>query len=111
MTSLAARKQGKKAYTQSGGRKTMKGLTDKQALVLEYIVKYRQERGISPAFREIAGHFGVSLRAVQGMAGWLRKKGMLTWAYGRSRTLRAAPVPNDPGFSQPSPAAEAAPSD
>jgi repressor LexA len=52
----------------------MKELTDRQAQVFQYIVKYRQERGIPPIFREIAGHFGVSMQAVQNIAGFIRKK-------------------------------------
>ena len=68
----------------------MKGLTDRQARVFEYVVTYRQERGISPTFREIAGHFGVSLQAAQNIISLIRKKGFLTWAEGRARTLKAA---------------------
>ena len=66
----------------------MKGLTGRQAQVLEYIVKYRRERGISPTFRETAGHFGVSLQAIQNITGFIRKKGLLTWTEGKARTLK-----------------------
>jgi SOS-response transcriptional repressor LexA len=68
----------------------VKELTDRQAQVLEYIVKYRQERGIPPTFREIARHFGISHQAVQRMLVFIRAKGLLTWTEGRARTLQAA---------------------
>jgi repressor LexA len=68
----------------------MKELTDRQAQVLEYIVKYRHERGIPPAYREIARHFGVSMQAVQRMLVFIRAKGLLTWTEGRARTLTPA---------------------
>ena len=71
------------------GAIAMKELTDRQRMVFEYIKSYRQERGISPTFREIAGHFGVSLHAVQNIIGLIRKKGLLTWAEGMARTLKA----------------------
>jgi Mn-dependent DtxR family transcriptional regulator len=59
-------------------------------MVFEYIKAYRRERGIPPTFREIARHFGVSLQAVQNTVGFICKKGLLTWAKGRSRTLTPA---------------------
>ena len=65
----------------------MKELTDRQRMVFEYIKSYRQERGVSPTFREIARHFGVSLHAVQNITGFIRKKGLLTWENGMARTL------------------------
>ena len=68
----------------------MKGLTGRQAQVLEYIVKYRNETSLSPAYREIAVHFGISHQAVQRILVLIRKKGQLTWNEGRTRTLRAA---------------------
>ena len=67
----------------------MKELTDRQRMVFEYIKSYRQERGVSPTFREIAGHFGVSHQNVQHLVAFIRKKGLLVWEAGKSRTLKA----------------------
>jgi repressor LexA len=67
----------------------MKELTDRQAQVFQYIVKYRQERGIPPTFREIAKHFGVSHQNVQHLVAFIRKKGLLVWEVGKARTLKA----------------------
>jgi repressor LexA len=67
----------------------VKELTDRQTQVLEYIVKYRQEQGIPPTFREIARHFGVSHQNVQHLVAFIRKKGLLVWEAGKARTLKA----------------------
>jgi repressor LexA len=67
----------------------MKELTDRQAQVFQYIVKYRQERGIPPSYREIAGHFGVLHQNVQHLVAFIRKKGLLVWEVGKARTLKA----------------------
>ena len=65
----------------------MKELTDRQAQVLEYIVKYRNETGISPSYRETAGHFGISYYAAYRTVELIRKKGALTGDANKARTL------------------------
>ena len=65
----------------------MKGLTGRQAQVLEYIVKCRNETGISPSYREIAGHFGISYYAAYRTVGLIRKKGALAGDANKARAL------------------------
>lgn len=52
-------------------------LTDKQRQVFEYIQDYVEENGISPSFRNIGDHFGVSVGAIQDRLKALEKKGFL----------------------------------
>ena len=66
----------------------MKELTDRQLAVVEYIMEYRRALGVSPSYREIAGHLGISHQAVQHIALGIRKKGLIRWVEGKARTLK-----------------------
>jgi repressor LexA len=67
----------------------VKELTDRQAQVLEYIVKYRHERGIPPTYREIARHFGVTVSAIYQSIDLISKKGMVNREKHRARSIQA----------------------
>jgi SOS-response transcriptional repressor LexA len=65
----------------------MKKLTERQKETLEYIIEYRNSNGVPPAFREIAGYFGITLRAVQDRMRFISKKGLVQWENGKARTI------------------------
>lgn len=65
----------------------MKDLTDKQREVLAYIEQYRVEHKYSPVIREIAEHFGVSIKGAYDHVTALRKKGAITMADHVSRSI------------------------
>ena len=71
----------------------MKTLTDKQRAVLDYIVEYRAEYKYSPVTREIAEHFGMSIKGAYDHVVALRKKGAITMGDRVSRSI--VPVEGD----------------
>ncbi len=67
----------------------MKGLTDRQRAILEFIGRRQRQEGGAPSFREIAEQFGFrSLTTVADHLRLLRRKGLLAAAPGRARSLR-----------------------
>ena len=66
----------------------MKGITDRQQQVLNYIVDYTEENSYPPTVRDISEHFGISLRAVQDHIAALQKKGYLSQREKKARSLR-----------------------
>jgi repressor LexA len=65
-----------------------KGLTRRQAQVLEFINNYLDEHGYPPTVREVAGHFGFrSPRAAHDHMKALERKGYLRSKKGMPRTL------------------------
>ena len=66
----------------------MKGITDRQKEVLTYISSYTEESGYPPTVREISEHFGISIRAVQDHILALQKKGFLSQAQKRARSIK-----------------------
>ncbi|OJF77400.1 MAG: repressor LexA [Treponema sp. CETP13] len=66
----------------------MKGLTDRQREVLNFISNFTEENSCPPTVRETASHFSISPKAVQDHFTALRKKGYLSEANNRSRALR-----------------------
>jgi repressor LexA len=66
-----------------------KGLTDKQAAILDFIVDYSTEHGFPPSIREIGNHFGMSsLRGVTVHLDSLERKGYIK----RASTSRSITV-------------------
>ncbi len=66
----------------------MKGLTERQRQVLDFIQEYIQSRRYSPTYREIQEHFGFSsLGSVFKYINILKRKGMLTSEKQSSRSL------------------------
>ena len=53
----------------------MKGITDRQKEVLNFISEYTEANAYPPTVRDIGEHFGISLRAVQDHIAALQKKG------------------------------------
>jgi repressor LexA len=65
-----------------------KGLTKRQAEVLEFINRYLEEHGYPPTVREVAAHFGFrSPRAAHDHMKALQKKGYLRVRAGRPRAV------------------------
>jgi repressor LexA len=63
--------------------------TDKQAAILAWVRSYIAQSGFSPTIREIGKAFGIaSSNGVSDHLWRLRRKGLVTWVDGRSRTLR-----------------------
>ncbi|TVR88241.1 MAG: transcriptional repressor LexA [Spirochaetaceae bacterium] len=65
----------------------MKDLTPRQREVLEYIELFIQENKYPPTMREISGHFGISAKGAYDHVKALQKKGRLSLAGNRSRTI------------------------
>lgn len=65
----------------------MKGITDRQQEVLDFISGFTKENNYPPTVREIGEHFHISLRAVQDHIGALQKKGYLAQTQKRARSL------------------------
>ena len=66
----------------------MKGITDRQKEVLTFISSFTEESGYPPTVREISEHFGISIRAVQDHIIALQKKGFLSQAQKRARSIK-----------------------
>ena len=66
----------------------MKGITDRQREVLNFISSYTEENSYPPTVRDISEHFGISLRAVQDHILALQKKGFLSQSQKKARSIR-----------------------
>ena len=66
----------------------MKGITNRQQQVLDYIVDYTEENSYPPTVRDISEHFGISLRAIQDHIAALQKKGYLSQREKKARSLK-----------------------
>jgi repressor LexA len=65
----------------------MKDLTPRQREVLEYIELFIEENKYPPTMREISGNFGISAKGAYDHVKALQKKGRLSLAGNRSRTI------------------------
>ena len=66
----------------------MKGITERQQQVLDYIADYTEENSYPPTVRDISEHFSISLRAVQDHIAALQKKGFLSQREKKARSLK-----------------------
>ena len=66
----------------------MKGITDRQREVLNFISAFTEENTYPPTVRDISDHFGISLRAVQDHILALQKKGFLSQSQKKARSIR-----------------------
>ncbi len=66
-------------------------LTPKQLEIVQFIVEYRERRGLAPTLAEIAGELGVSKITVYEHVAQLEKKGALTKQKYQSRSLTVNP--------------------
>jgi repressor LexA len=65
----------------------MKGITDRQKEVAEFISLFIAENGYSPSVRDIADHFGFSVKAAHDHLRALEKKEIIRTARGISRSI------------------------
>jgi len=70
----------------------MKGLTDKQKQILDFIGKYGQEQGMAPTINEISDHFDVTPATAFAHVKALQRKGVLN----RSSKARSISLPGTP---------------
>lgn len=75
----------------------MKGITERQQEVLDFISNFTKSNNYPPTVREIGEHFGISLRAVQDHIAALQKKGYLAQTQKRARSLSVLGGANDRG--------------
>lgn len=66
----------------------MKGITERQQEVLNFISNFTKENSFPPTVREISDHFSISIRAVQDHIGALQKKGYISIKPKSSRSIR-----------------------
>lgn len=66
----------------------MKEPTGRQSEVLSFIAEFTKENSFPPTVREIATHFGISIRAVQDHIAALQKKGCISVRPKSSRSIR-----------------------
>ncbi len=66
----------------------MNGITERQKEVLSFIANFTETNVYPPTIREIAEHFGISLKTVQDHVAALQKKGYLSSETKRSRSIK-----------------------
>ncbi|MBR6471605.1 MAG: transcriptional repressor LexA [Victivallales bacterium] len=67
----------------------MKGLTDKQKMILDFINQFGQTEGMAPTINEISSHFGVTAATAFAHVRALQRKGLLN----RSSKARSISLP------------------
>jgi SOS-response transcriptional repressor LexA len=71
----------------------MKKATDRQIVILNYIIKYKQDHGRSPSFREIADANGINGKGAFDHVEALVKKGYLETTPKISRSIVVLRLP------------------
>ena len=66
----------------------IKDPTQKQSAIIDFIRNYFRHGTVSPTFREIADHFGVSIGTIQDQLSSLQQMGYLTWIPGKARSIK-----------------------
>ena len=78
----------------------MKGLTDRQREILDYIGEFRNREGLAPTIKELATHFEVSEPSIQAHVRALQRKGYVDRSSkARSLTLKRGQTPKHMAFS------------
>ena len=68
---------------------TLRTLTITQKMTLDWVIDFIETYGISPTFRDIQHGFDLACVApVQARLNQLKKRGYITWAKGRSRSIQ-----------------------
>ena len=62
-------------------------LTPRQKQLLDYVVDYQKNKGFSPAYREIADHFEISIGNVHGHITRMEKRGYIKKLKGEGRSI------------------------
>jgi repressor LexA len=70
-------------------------LTEKQSDILDFIRRFIAENDYPPSYREIAGHFGVNLMAIQRHVEALKAKGYLKSTPNIARSLEPVQKPDE----------------
>ncbi len=76
----------------------MKELTKRQSEILGFIREFKATNGYPPVNREVAAHFSISVKAAFDHLKALERKGMVTSAKGRSRTIECVSSDADEQF-------------
>lgn len=66
-------------------------LTERQAALMRFIAKHRDEQGLSPTRAEMAEFQKVNLRTVEERVKALQSRGLLISNYGAHRSVRLTP--------------------
>lgn len=72
----------------------MKGVTDKQREVLDYINQFGQEQGMAPTISEISEHFGVTPATAFSHIRALQRKGLLNRSSNKARSISVPGINN-----------------
>lgn len=71
----------------------MTELTDRQAEILKYIIRYKEDHGMSPSFREIAEGNGITVKGASDHVQALIRKGYLSSREKLSRSIVVLRLP------------------
>jgi len=73
-------------------------VTTRQQEVLNEIESFTAKKGFPPTFRELSVPFGLSINGIVSHLHALRRKGLVTFEWKKSRTLRVVPQPTERGM-------------
>ena len=67
--------------------------TDRQIEVLNFIIRFKQEQGYSPTFRDIADGMNIGIKGAADHVSALERKGYLSIERGKSRSIKVLRLP------------------
>lgn len=68
-------------------------ITERQKDVLKFIIKYKQENGFSPTFRDIESGMNINVKAARDHVVALRNKNYLKFSENKSRSIVVLKMP------------------
>lgn len=74
----------------------MTELTDRQAEILNYIIRYKEDHGMSPTIREIGDGNGITVKGASDHVQALIRKGYLSSREKLSRSIVVLKLPESP---------------
>ncbi|GHV25082.1 LexA repressor [Spirochaetia bacterium] len=78
----------------------MKGLTERQQEVLNFVSEYKKTHTYSPTIREMADYFSISVKGAHDHISALKKKGLIRQEIKRSRTIELIKTAEEAGNSE-----------
>ncbi|GHV71665.1 LexA repressor [Spirochaetia bacterium] len=78
----------------------MKGLTERQQEVLNFVSEYKKTHTYSPTIREMADYFSISVKGAHDHISALKKKGLIRQEIKRSRTIELIKTVEETGNSE-----------